>query len=217
MNIECRKCKVEKDISEFPKNKNCKDGIEKTCKCCRNKKHKENPNFKNIRQKANSKWKEIKGTFYYKEYYNDNKENIKDRVKQYTLENNDSIKEYRKIYNKNNRESINKTLKNYYNKYPWRKIWRRTMNNVLTRLKVNKSNKTINLLGYTYEDLKIHLESKFTPEMNWSNYGIYWVIDHIKPVSKFEENTDIKEIHSLKNLQPLEKITNLKKAAKYEQ
>lgn len=28
---------------------------------------------------------------------------------------------------------------------------------------------------------------------------------------------EIKEIHSLDNLQPLEKITNLKKAAKYEQ
>ena len=34
------------------------------------------------------------------------------------------------------------------------------MNNVLTRLKVNKSNKTINLLGYTYEDLKIHLHNE---------------------------------------------------------
>lgn len=44
--MQCRKCKIDKDIFEFPKNKNCNNGIEKTCRNCRNKKHKENINYK---------------------------------------------------------------------------------------------------------------------------------------------------------------------------
>lgn len=169
------------------------------------------------KKEINKRWREGKGKDYFKKYYLNNKEKIKSKVKEYTEDNIESYKEYQKLYRTNNRDKINKGLKSYYQKYPWRKVWRGTMNNALSRLKIIKSNKTINLLGYTYDDLKIHLESKFTKEMNWDNYGTYWVVDHIKPVSKFEPNTDIKEIHSLNNLQPLEKITNLNKAAKYEQ
>jgi 5-methylcytosine-specific restriction endonuclease McrA len=29
-----------------------------------------------------------------------------------------------------------------------------------------------------------YLESQFTTDINWENYGIYWEIDHIKPLSK---------------------------------
>lgn len=32
----CKKCNSEKSISEFTKNKNCKDGVEGTCKKCKN-------------------------------------------------------------------------------------------------------------------------------------------------------------------------------------
>jgi hypothetical protein len=212
----CKKCKIDKSLKDFPKNKNCKNSIEKTCRCCRNEKHKENPNFKNIRVKANLKWKETKGKNYQSKYYEINNDKLKLDNKEYYHSNKEIIRKYKKDYDSKNRDKINITLKNYYKKYPWRKIWRSTMNNVLNRLKIIKSDKTINLLGYTYQDLKNHLESKFTDEMNWNNYGTYWVVDHIKPVSKFESNTNIKEIHSLNNLQPLEKLTNLKKAAKYE-
>jgi 5-methylcytosine-specific restriction endonuclease McrA len=168
------------------------------------------------KSEINKRWREGKGKDYFKKYYIKNRDKIKDKVKEYNIENQESIKEYQKFYRSNNRDKINKGLKNYYQRFPWRKIWRGTMNNALSRLKTIKSNKTINLLGYTYEELKIHLESKFTLEMNWNNYGTYWVVDHIKPISKFEPNTDIKEIHSLNNLQPLEKITNLKKYNNYE-
>lgn len=169
------------------------------------------------KQEINKRWREGKGKEYNKNYYLKNKDKILNNVKEYTIRNTETIKEYQKTYRLNNRNKINNTIRKYYNKYPWRKIWRGTLNNALNRLKVIKNDKTINLLGYSYEDLKLNLESKFTKEMNWDNYGTYWVVDHIKPVSKFKINTDIKEIHSLNNLQPLEKIKNLNKAAKYEQ
>ena len=70
------------------------------------------------------------------------------------------------------------------------------------------------LVGYNVDDLKKHLESKFESWMSWDNYGM-WHIDHIKPRSLFNYTTadcdEFIECWSLKNLQPLEKIANLKK------
>lgn len=75
-------------------------------------------------------------------------------------------------------------------------------------------------LPFTLEGLMNHLESLFQPGMSWDNYGD-WHIDHIKPESSFDyssyEDLEFKECWCLSNLQPLWKIDNLKKGAKYEE
>lgn len=74
-------------------------------------------------------------------------------------------------------------------------------------------------LGYTFEDLKKHLESKFTKSMNWDNYGKVWQIDHIIPDSWFSyktiEDDGFKQSWNLQNLQPLGRRENLAKSNKY--
>ena len=54
--------------------------------------------------------------------------------------------------------------------------------------------------------------------MNWNNYGGMWHVDHIKPQCKFPFITmadpSFLECWDLSNLQPLEKIANLKKGCK---
>ena len=50
--------------------------------------------------------------------------------------------------------------------------------------------------------------------MSWDNHG-EWHIDHIKPISKFSFDDDIKIINGLNNLQPLWKKDNLIKSNKY--
>ncbi len=71
------------------------------------------------------------------------------------------------------------------------------------------------LVGFTVEQLKRHIERKFKPGMSWDNYGSYWEIDHIIPIAAFNyetpEDIDFKRCWCLKNLQPLEKSTNRKK------
>lgn len=64
------------------------------------------------------------------------------------------------------------------------------------------------ILGYSYDDLKNHLESRFKEGMTWSNYGVFgWHIDHIKPISSFDikdiGDQSLKDCWSLENLQPL--------------
>jgi len=34
-------------------------------------------------------------------------------------------------------------------------------------------------LGCTLQEYRTHIESQFTPLMDWSNYNVYWAIYHI--------------------------------------
>ena len=48
----------------------------------------------------------------------------------------------------------------------------------------NKNNSSIDELGCSIKEYFIYLEQRFDSNMNWSNYGSYWEIDHIQPLSK---------------------------------
>lgn len=71
-------------------------------------------------------------------------------------------------------------------------------------------------LGCTIQELLNHLESQFSPNMSWENYG-EWELDHVKPLSLFDltDSVQFKEAANFKNLQPLWKIDNQKKGAKF--
>lgn len=74
------------------------------------------------------------------------------------------------------------------------------------------------LVGYTLDDLMKHLEKQFDSKMSWTNYGSYWWLDHIIPISVFNfdsyNDLDFGQCWALENLQPLEKIENIKKSNK---
>lgn len=70
------------------------------------------------------------------------------------------------------------------------------------------------LVGYTADELKIHIERQFTAGMKWSNYG-EWHIDHIIPASSFLYSTpddpEFLACWSLANLRPLWAVENIRK------
>lgn len=55
---------------------------------------------------------------------------------------------------------------------------------IYNSMKDNKNRSTLEYLGCTIDQYKIHLENQFAPEMNWENWGTYWEIDHNIPLSK---------------------------------
>lgn len=78
---------------------------------------------------------------------------------------------------------------------------------------------TFDLLGYSYDQLRTHLERQFKPGMSWDNYGKYgWHIDHIIPVSSFYFETPddpaFKACWALTNLRPLWAEQNHSKGAR---
>lgn len=75
--------------------------------------------------------------------------------------------------------------------------------------------RTLEILGYTTDKLRQRLEYQFTSEMSWENYGIYWNIDHKKPISLFSKHTDISVINALCNLRPIKTKDNFSKQNRF--
>jgi hypothetical protein len=78
-----------------------------------------------------------------------------------------------------------------------------------------KSKRTQEILGCTYEEFKVHLESQFDENMNWDNQGTYWHMDHIKPISIAASKSEVYELNHYTNFQPLYWEDNLSKGNKY--
>lgn len=77
----------------------------------------------------------------------------------------------------------------------------------------SKTSITAKILGCTYKEFKLHIESQFEPWMNWSNYGnwngvpternVAWDLDHKVPVSSATTKDDIVLLNHWSNFQPL--------------
>jgi len=221
----CLKCKIEKPITEFSKNKVNKDGFQKQCKTCdkeKNKKYREKNKeyFKEYLKEYNRQYlvinkEKIKKTK--QNQYQNNKEEIKKKSKKYYDINKKTINEKKKKYLKKYRELNKDKISKYKSQYFKTKrtsdpLFKLKMNirNSVSRYIRNKNNKTIDILGCSFEELKLHLESKFQPWMNWDNYGRYngaegygWDIDHIIPLKTAKTENDVIKLNHFSNLQPL--------------
>jgi hypothetical protein len=230
----CAKCKIDKSVDDFYKSK--RNGSR--CKSCK----KEDDmiwrsNNKEKDRETKNRWLSDNKD-YYSKYYLENKDSITEYNKSYYMENSSEIISNSKEYYISNRDSIlairseyyiNKKLidkdgwnrttslyqKKLYKMYPFRFIHRNLLSRHLKAIESNKNGRTSDILGYTSDDLKLHLESLFKEGMTWENYGD-WHVDHIKPVSKFDKDTHSSVVNSLSNLQPLWVKENLKKGCKYE-
>ena len=74
----------------------------------------------------------------------------------------------------------------------------------------DKKSKTYEILGITFEEFKLHIESQWEEWMNWNNYGLYnreekygWDFDHIIPLSSVNTEEDIIRLNHYTNFQPL--------------
>ena len=95
----------------------------------------------------------------------------------------------------------------------------RLRDNIQTLLRYHIKNKTqsvIKYLGCTLQEYNDHISAQFTPEMNWDNYGIYWEIDHIIPISSFDLSIpeEANKAFHFSNTQPLTITDNRKKSNK---
>lgn len=93
---------------------------------------------------------------------------------------------------------------------------RRFMKDCIRRLLINKNSSCADLLGYDRDQLIAHLESLFTSEMNWSNYGDFWEIDHVRSIAAYvlDGDTSPASVCALTNLRPLRKGENRSKGSR---
>lgn len=137
--------------------------------------------------------------------------------KEYYLKNKDKILKQSKEYFKNNKEVKQKKNNARYKERrdtdPVFKLATNLKRNIRTAIAKNgfsKKSRTVEILGSSFEEFKLHLESKFESWMNWQNYGKYngeegygWDIDHIIPSSSAITEEDVMKLNHYTNLQPL--------------
>jgi hypothetical protein len=192
----CSKCKEEKELSDFGKDFTRKDGFSYLCKLCLCKKS--DTYRKNNQEKV---------TKAFNEYKRNNPEKRKESRKKYVENHKEKITAYRTYYsNKRRKESdVVRMSENI----------RRRVNHILKSKSYYKTNKTFDIVGCSPEFLKEYLESKFTDNMSWDNYGFYgWHIDHIIPLSSAKNEEELKRLCHYTNLQPLWCTDNLSKGSK---
>lgn len=214
----CSKCKQEKDIEQFCKHKNNKDGRSTYCRECQRQydiNRRNNP--ERIAYNKN----------YNKKYYQDNKEYLKECQRKYYQDNKEHYYEYEKerskrperieYTNQHNRkyrqENLEKLREWDKQRHEQNKLSRNFSTAIYIALRGNKAGQHWeDLVPYNLQQLKEHLEKQFDESMNWNNYGEYWEIDHIIPQNLFNvttaESKDFQICWSLMNLRPLEKSAN---------
>ena len=224
----CKKCSLGKEIQQFYKNKKLKDGYESKCKSCVLEERNSKKDIYSLYSK--NYYNDNKDKIYLnridksKEYYSNNREIISFKNKENYLKNKHFIQERNKKWIDNNKEYISGYKKEYNIKYKSIRNKRHKdniINNPLYRLKHNirgiinksikcKNDKTIDVIGCSFYELKIYLESMFIDWMNWENYGLYngelnygWDIDHKIPLSSALSEDDILRLNHYTNLQPL--------------
>jgi hypothetical protein len=205
----CGGCKILKPFSHFNKNKRGRFGLHNHCKSCQ-KECKAKYYAKNRKEeirKANDWSKTEKAKISRKKRYENRREEL--------LEINRRIRKTpsaRAAARKNQNERYHTDM-NY-----------RLAKNLRTRVRVAlrgiaKSAKTKELLGCSFKELKIYIESKFEEGMSWENYGYDgWHIDHIKPCAAFNlvDPEEQKQCFHYSNLKPLWAFENISKNSNYE-
>ena len=192
----CSDCNQIKALSEFYKQKG-RSGVVATCKDC----HK-------IKVK---KWRLEnldKVKMDHKKYKADHPEKIRELNRRWVAEHPDR---YREMQRKSNKKT--------------RSIPKGRLNQCMgTAIRISLKNGSKakrhweDIVGYTTDQLKRHLEKRFKPGMTWENQGTCWQIDHKIPKAVFNferpEDLDFKKCWALKNLQPMEARQNQSKAAR---
>jgi len=207
----CSKCKIEKDICEFHKQKSNKSGYRASCKECRKIEKEKNSiykkNNKDIISQKNKLWLENKPNYmkeYSKNYNVKNREKLNEKLKKWREKNKEeTLKKQRKKRNEKYKNDLHFKLKHLL----------RCRINKIIKYKRNKS--SIDILGCNIEYFISYIEKKFDENMSWDNYGYHgWHIDHVIPISSAKNEEDLVKLSHYTNLQPLWKEENLKKSNK---
>ena len=190
--ITCGKLKL---LNEFHRDKKTKDGCTSECKTCASERNREWYTANSERRKeASQRWQA------------DNFEKVRKYIQRWQTKNPEKRKEYRQRSDQKRYSTPKGKLSKGISK---------SMRQSLNGTKNGKHWE--DLVGYSTDDLKKHLEKKFQPGMTWNNYG-EWHLDHRVPISVFNfetpEDIDFKKCWALKNLQPMWAIENVKKSNK---
>lgn len=241
----CSKCDEIKSLSGFFGQSNCAFGVRPSCKACdssrnaiwRSENKEECASYKDSYRELNiesirerdrvrsaktrasdpnairsklSDWHAAnpeKNKEYQSRYYLNNSHAVSKRNKEWRAANPENVRALAKKAKVKRRSNPKTLLEDVIRRGVWSAIARGS----------KRGRKTFDLLGYTADELRAHIDSQFVDGMSWDNYGD-WHIDHVLPLASFVYATpdcpDFKRAWSLTNLQPLWAFDNMSKGAR---
>lgn len=224
---QCKKCGEVKPVSCFPKDKKMVLGHLNSCRACENladrvdrKRNRERIKARQDVFRAKNRESVNKQA---KAYYYADIEKNRARSREYAREHRDKINEKRSQNRHLRRESIRVSQNEEYKTNEQYRIRKILSSRFLAAVKAQSTKKrfrTLDLIGCSIPELKVHLQSKWLSGMNWENYGTYrrgqpmtWHIDHIRPCASFDltDPEQQRECFHYTNLQPLWAIDNIRK------
>ena len=222
---KCIICNLELDISSFHFRSDS-NKYRNECKKCFYDSRKEYRKEYRKKEKVKAKEKIYNNLEKTKDKQNkwkkENKKHLLKYHKEYKVKNVEKIKNINNRYYYKNKEKILVYAKNYksekYKNDPLFKLTKIIRSNIRYAIKkygLSKSNKTEKILGCSFKEFKIYIESKFEKWMSWENHGKYngefnhgWDIDHIIPLSSAKNEEDLINLNHYTNLQPLDSHIN---------
>ena len=201
----CSKCKKEKNIDCFRKEKRTKSGLQSQCKECEKK-------YRELNKEKYSN--------YMKKYYKENKEEINKKNKIYRINHKDEIKKRDKKYRETHREQINnrEIIRRKNDKiYNLKCNVRGMIKNSFRRCGFKKKQKAEKIYGCSVDELINHLiktyENNYNEKWSWEYLNEVHV-DHIIPLATATNEKDVIRLCHYSNLQLLKAKDNLCKSSK---
>ena len=198
----CSKCGVEKEISNFRKEKRTKIGLQSKCKQCE----------KEYRLKNHEKYNN-----YMKEYYKNNKEELLQKSKIYREKHKEEKRLQDKKYRQEHRKELNKKQLERKENDPIYRLKcnvRGMIKNSFRRRGFKKKQKGEKIYGCTVNELIEHLiktyEDNYNENWKWE-YLKDVHVDHIIPLANANTEEEVVKLCHYTNLQLLKAKDNLDK------
>ena len=175
---QCSKCKEVKPTDQFPKDRSRPDGLYPSCKACRS-------------AYAAKRYREVlqhdpeymeKQRLYARAYVHPDPERKKE------------VKERSEKKRRHNDPVLNQRMN-----------LRSILSNAMRGKCFGPTQERI--IGCTYQQFRDHIESQFTDDMSWDNYGD-WELHHIVPASKGTDMSLLELLFNFNNIVPLSKSRN---------
>lgn len=192
----CSRCKKEKPLHDFSKNSTKKHGRQSYCRECKVEYQ------RNYRLADKEKYSKLS-----REYYKANKEKIAKRYQEYYKANKERIIAKQISYNRARYKNENNFV---VSKRLSGRIWCAFAGRGWT-----KRGRSAELVGCSWDELKLHIERQFLRGMTWDNRS-EWHIDHIVPLASASTPEEMEALCHYTNLRPIWAKDNLKKHAKTE-
>jgi hypothetical protein len=143
--------------------------------------------------------------FYRQKYYYRDINKSREYSKEWRIRNLDKRRKQQREYNRKKREHDPLFL--------IKCRLRVRMNKIFRVKKLPKTGNIAQILGCSWEELRLHIENQFLENMNWENRH-QWHIDHIIPLASAKSLEEVEKLCHYTNLQPLWAFDNMSKGAK---